>query len=316
MSMRDLKKLRIRGFTLIELLVVIAIIALLISILLPSLSRARELSKRLVCASNLKGIATSMKVYANDHREAWPVPPYSSKESVGGSTAKGISYVEKIANDAARKLPTLADTDSTTGSTTLSVTRAFWMLVRSGDVTVKQYVCPSSGKEPDDTQELDFYYDFKDYRHVSYGYMVPFGPRDTRPTEASDARQAMLADNSPFYLASSAPTWGNPKLRPEDSPREWRLYNSPNHGGAGVGEGQNIAFGDGHASFLKTPVQGIDSDNIYTVISFSDMGGDYGRWHGKVPGASGFTYDPWPGQFAFKANDKAAYSSTDSLIYP
>ncbi|MCC7292407.1 MAG: prepilin-type N-terminal cleavage/methylation domain-containing protein [Phycisphaerales bacterium] len=319
MSMRDLKKLRIRGFTLIELLVVIAIIALLISILLPSLSRARELSKRLVCASNLKGIATSMKVYANDHRESWPVPPYSSKESVGGATAKGISYVEKVGDIdqvARRRLPTLSDTDTTTGSTVLSVTRAFWMLVRSGDVTVKQYICPSSGKEPDDTQELDFYYDFKDYRNVSYGYMVPFGPRDTRPTEASDARQAMLADNSPFYLGGSAPTWGNPKLRPEDSPREWRLYNSPNHGGAGVGEGQNIAFGDGHASFLKTPVQGIDSDNIYTVIDFTGMGGDYGRWHGKAPGQHSATYDPWPGQFAFKANDKAAYSSTDSLIYP
>ena len=67
---------RLRGFTLIELLVVIAIIALLISILLPSLSRARELSKRLVCQSNIKGIGTSCKIYSNDNNEKWPVPPF------------------------------------------------------------------------------------------------------------------------------------------------------------------------------------------------------------------------------------------------
>lgn len=41
--------------------------ALLFSILLPSLSRARELSKRLVCAANLKGIATTVLIYQNDH---------------------------------------------------------------------------------------------------------------------------------------------------------------------------------------------------------------------------------------------------------
>jgi len=57
---------QLHAFTLIELLVVIAIIALLISILLPSLESARMQSKASACLSNLKSIATSSRIYEAD----------------------------------------------------------------------------------------------------------------------------------------------------------------------------------------------------------------------------------------------------------
>ncbi|MHC4611851.1 MAG: type II secretion system protein [Planctomycetota bacterium] len=53
-----------RAFSLVELLVVVSIIALLISILLPSMKRAREQTRRVVCGSHLRGLANAWEIYA------------------------------------------------------------------------------------------------------------------------------------------------------------------------------------------------------------------------------------------------------------
>ena len=57
------------AFTIIELLVVVAIIAMLMAILLPALSKARDAARRVVCATNLKQVLLTQNMYANDYRD-------------------------------------------------------------------------------------------------------------------------------------------------------------------------------------------------------------------------------------------------------
>ncbi len=78
----------LKGFTLIELLVVIAIIAILMSVLLPSLSRSRDLARSIACMANLKNIHVALQVYVDSAGDRYPyqvaIPP--------GYTTPGHTY--------------------------------------------------------------------------------------------------------------------------------------------------------------------------------------------------------------------------------
>ena len=81
--------MRRKGFTLIELLVVIAIIALLVSILLPSIARARALARRTACTATLSGFSKAFPLYAADYREAYPYNGATAAPALNGNPSPG-----------------------------------------------------------------------------------------------------------------------------------------------------------------------------------------------------------------------------------
>jgi prepilin-type processing-associated H-X9-DG protein len=246
--------------------------------------RGPGISKRAICASNLRGIGQGMKVYANDNNDWFPTTPFKEMESDAGS-AMAVSFVGQLGANLMRPL--------TPGEESrVHPSRALFMPVTDGTCTAKQFICPNSKDAEDDlrngagstaraAQPGVNRFDFRGYGNLSYGYQLPFGPH-ARPSEKLDPRMAIMADKGPFFEAGT-PTAGGvvpdkpvaslppgmaitlPGLTSADAlmkavPSAWRPYNSRNHGG----EGQNVLFMDGHVEFLKRPIVGVDNDNIYT----------------------------------------------------
>lgn len=224
---------RKRAFTLIELLVVIAIIALLISILLPSLSRARELSKRTVCASNMRGIGQAMYIYAQDDPGTFP--------SIAGVFTSPEGAFRLTAPQDRTTVP------STTG--TPSVTVDMWTVIRANNTTPKQFNCPSTTDTPDPAQDTTAYYDFVGGPNVSYGYQYQHDPNRRIIGTSSEPIFPIMADGNPYIKGGQA----SGVSIDQDRQSNFR-GNSLNHTNR---EGQNVLYQDGHVSFEKGPDNGL-----------------------------------------------------------
>jgi len=265
-----------KGFTLIELLVVIAIIAMLLAILMPALNKVKKIAQRVVCGTNLKGLGTAHVVYANDYEDDFVVQGQGFNHDWDYFTYGWQATTCMIAE-----------------GTELTVGASLYLLVREADVSPKSFVCGGGGQQEFDGEngnQLDIV-ELYDFGHISsgngprnccsYSYHLPYnatgGPSRNAADGTRSAAFAVMADKNPWMdpklktaadMTIDADTWPEGVLRMARywdvttiSESDWtvKVANAYPHGR----DGQNVLFGDGHASYEKTTDVGVRHDGIY-----------------------------------------------------
>jgi len=181
---------RSTGFTLVEMLVVIGIIAILVAILFPVFSTAREKARQTACIGHLHQLLVSLKQYAEDYHAYPPPPTYDGTRFWGGFSALWPDYVTDQSllwcpDDRGVKVRNQQAKDTVYSSYNANI-----------DLTANSSTWVQSGTAPANLLANRLY---NYYGYDSNGYDVYDNTSFVRPTPA--------APNPPWWLTQKGLNW-------------------------------------------------------------------------------------------------------------
>ncbi len=236
-----------RFFTLIELLVVIAIIAILASMLMPALGKARDKAKSISCVSNFKQIGTGLMMYTSDNDGIFV--PY--KDVNAGHGASDTKYWFGTQN----------------GGGTYDLTNNPWFGKYVGNCA-QVFTCPALKHKsgPEDASDTGYGYNgcwLGGYTKVDGIY---FSPKISMVKRASNT--LAFGDSAVYLMGSlgySAMLW--PNKRPPGDSGSADGYNSFHFRHSGMA---NAAWVDGHVS-QERPVEVAATNSFFETAVIGDI---------------------------------------------